>query len=362
MKFISAFDSFKGCLSAADACHAAAQGLLSSYPDAEVLELPLSDGGEGLVNCVRQRLTVHTVTITAHGPQMEPLQATYVLSADGQTAYMEMAATSGLPLVPQAQRDPTRTTTYGVGDMIADAIGRGCTQIVMGIGGSATNDGGQGMIRALQDRGMIGTGRDYGRIIDPRLQQCQIRVACDVSNPLCGPMGASHIFGPQKGATPQQVLWLDEQLRQFAQRTVDVGIATPELQDQPGTGAAGGLGYGLMAYLNAELHSGIDIMLDLLHFDQQIAGATLVLTGEGCSDPQTLMGKVPHGVWRRCQAQDIPVALLSGAIHDPEGTLARHFQIVQSINADDPRSLDLLMLPEVARENLRHTASQLRVF
>lgn len=355
MKVILAFDSFKGCISAAEACEAASEGIREKYPHADIIEIPLSDGGEGLVNGLSIALSntdkaLKPVSIHAHGPLMETRNATYAISCDGTTAYMEMAETSGLPLVPKELRNPMNTTTYGVGEMIADAISQGCTEIVMGIGGSATNDGGQGMIKCLKDKGMLDA---KGHITDQRLKDCNFRIACDVNNPLCGKNGASHIFGPQKGATPEQVITLDNMLHDFAQETVANGIASPDLETYSGTGAAGGLGYGLKAYLKAELLSGIDIILDLVDFDNRIAGADLIITGEGKSDEQTLMGKVPFGVLRRAQAHHIPVALLSGAIQDTNGCLSRHFTSVRSINEHDNRPLEVLMHPDVAKENIR---------
>lgn len=347
-KIVVAFDSFKGCLSAEVACQTAAEAIRSSHPSTQVIEIPMSDGGEGLVHAVKGYMSaVHdvqlqSICLRAHGPLMEPVTAEYIISADGRTAYMEMASTCGLPLVPIDRRNPMLTTTYGVGELIADAIGRGVEQIIMGIGGSATNDGGEGMIQALYELG-----------IDPDTQKVKITVACDVTNPLCGPNGASAVFAPQKGATPAMVQLLDTRLREFAERTIAAGKATPAMMDYPGAGAAGGLGFGLMAYLHAELKSGIDILLDIVGFDQQLNETDWVLTGEGKSDEQTLMGKVPHGLLKRCQKADVPIILLSGAIEDPHGQLAQAFHQVASINANDHRPLAELMRPDVAKQNLQ---------
>lgn len=344
MKIIVAFDSFKGCMTAVEACDAAGSAIRQILPEAEVVEIALSDGGEGLVQSVLGARgddeDLQMVECRAHGPLMEPMVARYALSADGMTAYMEMAETSGLPLVPVDKRNPMKTTTYGVGDMIVDAKSRGCKEIIMGIGGSATCDGGKGMLRCLRERlgGLDGLPH--------------ITVACDVSNPLYGPNGAAYVFAPQKGATEEQVLLLDEELRAFARETERLGIASEALCNYPGAGAAGGLGYGLMAYLHAELKSGIDIILDITRFDSHISGASLVITGEGKSDFQTLMGKVPHGVLKRCKLQGIPVCLMSGAIDDRDGMLAKSFERVVSINEGDDRPLDVLILNNVARENL----------
>lgn len=343
-KIILSFDSFKGCISAEESCHCAAHAVKSIFREADVRCVPLSDGGEGLVKSVTSALgkdELKMVSVDAHGPLMEKIKAKYAIAADGSVAYMEMAETSGLPLVPMEKRNPMLTTTYGVGDMILDAWKRGCKEIVMGIGGSATCDGGRGMLKCLMSE-----LKDLSVLP-------HITVACDVNNPLYGENGAAYIFAPQKGATPSQVVLLDEQLRAFARETETAGIATPELCEYPGTGAAGGLGYGLIAYLKAELKSGIDIILDINHFDDTIKDADLVITGEGKSDAQTLMGKVPHGVLKRCKSRGIPVWLISGCIEDADGKLGREFNFVGCINEGDSRPLNVLMKKEVALDNMK---------
>lgn len=343
-KVVLAFDSFKGCISATEACEACAQGVREAWQNAVVVQVPLSDGGEGLVECVRRMLPTRSVAVEVHGPLMDMVEAEYAISADGKTAYMEMAAASGLTLVPPERRNPLKATTYGVGEMIADAEKRGCREIVMGIGGSATCDGGRGMVEALKDC----------RSLD---MDCQVIAACDVNNPLFGKNGAAYVFAPQKGATPEQVETLDGRLRAFAKATEQAGRATPELAFSSGAGAAGGLGYALLAYLNANLHSGIDIMLDIVGFDAAIKDADLVITGEGKSDEQTLMGKVPYGVLKRCRKANIPVWLLSGMIDDATGRLAESFDLVRSINEGDTRPLSVLMQPNVAKQNLKESVS-----
>lgn len=347
MKIVVAFDSFKGCLSASEVCHAASVAIKQVLPNAEVIEVPLSDGGEGMVQSVLQVTdNLHEVTCRAHGPLMEELKVTYLLSSDGQTAFMEMAAAAGLPLVPEEKRNPMLTTTYGVGDMLMDAVRRGCSRIIMGIGGSATCDGGRGMLQCLREH-------------DANLDDCKILVACDVNNPLFGENGAAYVFAPQKGATPEQVIELDHQLRLFAKEAEDAGIATPSLAKCPGAGAAGGLGYGLMAYLGAELQSGIDLLLNITRFDDLIKGADLVITGEGKSDVQTMMGKVPQGVLSRARRQGVPVCLMSGAIEDADGVLSQHFDSVCCINEGDDRPLSVLMQSDVAKQNLAKTIEKL---
>ena len=343
---IVAFDSFKGCISAREACDAATEGIHSVCPDINVVQLPLSDGGEGLVECVKRLLPTVDVSLTVHGPLMQKVACEYAMSLDGKTAYMEMAAASGLTLVPEEKRNPLNTTTYGVGEMIADAIDRGCESIVMGIGGSATCDAGEGMLRALEDSGH-------------RHTECKFTVACDVTNPLYGEQGAAYVFAPQKGATPEQVKMLDQRLRAFAYKTEKDGIATADMANYPGAGAAGGLGYAFLSYLNAKLQSGIDIILDIAGFDEMLKDADIVITGEGKSDAQTLMGKVPDGVRKRCISAGVETWLLSGAIDDPESALSRHFSKVQSINENDSRSLAQLLMPEVAKENLRNMVKRM---
>lgn len=347
MTIVLAFDSYKGCMSAAEACHATAEGIRKWRPETRIVEIPLSDGGEGLVSCVQQLCPTLPVRVRAHGPLMEPIDAIYALSGDGKTAYMEMAATSGLPLVPPDKRNPLLTTTYGVGEMLADAARRGCREIVMGIGGSATCDGGKGMLQALRDAEI-----DFSSLP-------HITVACDVSNPLYGPNGAAFVYAPQKGATPEQVALLDEQLRQFAHETEEAGWASAKLAMTPGAGAAGGLGYGLLAYLGATLCSGIDIMLDIAGFNEKIKEADLVVTGEGKSDNQTLMGKLPHGILKRCRKENVPVWLLSGQIKDETHLLTQNFRLAESINRNDFRPLSVLMQPDVARRNLSATIERL---
>ncbi len=351
MNILIAFDSFKGCMTADEACDSAGDGALGALPSSQVRCMPLSDGGEGLVQCVRRMKDVQLVTIHAHGPLMEQVEATYAISDDGVTAYMEMASTSGLPLVPMDKRNPLNTTTYGVGDLLIDATRRGCRHVIMGIGGSATCDGGKGMIQCLRDNGF-----DMSADAMPR-----ITVACDVTNPLYGENGAAYVFAPQKGATPEQVVALDNRLRAFAEETEECGNATRELALCPGTGAAGGLGYGLVAYLSAELRSGIDIVLDICNFDEAVNGADIIITGEGKSDSQTLMGKVPQGVLKR--AGNTPVFLVSGAIEDKDMLLSVGFASVTSINEGDARPLDVLLKNEVAKQNMvRHVKNVLHTF
>lgn len=360
MKIICAFDSFKGCMTAKEACRAAADGLSERYQldhsqtesEVEIVCLPMSDGGEGLVECIVRAVGARMVSTKVHDPLMEVIVAEYAIANDGKTAYMEMAAASGLTLVPKERRNPMLTTTFGTGELILDAQARGCERIVMGIGGSATCDGGKGMIECLADHLPLCTIGENSRPLE-------IVVASDVSNPLYGANGAAYIFAPQKGATPQQVELLDRRLRDFARESEERGIALPDLAQQEGAGAAGGLGYGLMAYLGANMQSGIDFVLDTIGFDELIKGADSILTGEGRSDKQTLMGKVPMGILRRAKRMGIPVHLLSGAIEDADELLAAGFASTRSINDGDCRPLDTLMQKEVALANMKRTAQEI---
>ncbi|MBV9616411.1 MAG: glycerate kinase, partial [Ktedonobacteraceae bacterium] len=274
MRVVIAPQSLKGSLTAAEAGRAIAYGVQSIYPDAEISIVPIADGGEGtvqaLVDATGGTLVQHEVT----GPLGEPVTASFGLLGNGQTAAIEMASCAGLPLVPPERRDPRITTTYGVGELIAAALEQSCTHLLIGIGGSATNDGGAGMAQALGAHLMTAEGNEIARggaalstlahidpsILDERLRACKVEVACDVTNPLCGPMGASAIYGPQKGATPQMVAELDAALAQYAH------IIEQDLhrivKDIPGAGAAGGLGAGLIAFLNAELRPGAQIVLE----------------------------------------------------------------------------------------------------
>lgn len=356
MKIVCAFDSFKGCMTAKEACRAAADGLRECKAhdvcESEIVCLPMSDGGEGMVECIAHAVGARIVRVAVHGPLMDLIETEYAVSPDGETAYMEMAAASGLTLVPKEKRNPMLTTTYGVGEMILDAVRKGCKRIVMGIGGSATCDGGKGMIECLAEHLPLHTNGTENEAVE-------IIIASDVSNPLYGENGAAYIFAPQKGATDEQVELLDRRLRDFAHETETRGIAQPDLANRPGAGAAGGLGYGLMAYLGAKLYSGIDIVLDTINFDELIKGADLILTGEGESDKQTLMGKVPIGILRRAKQQAIPVHLFSGSIADADNLLDAGFASLHSINENDERPLNILMQKDVALANMKRTAQEI---
>lgn len=341
MKVVVAFDSFKGCLTAVEACETAREAILSVRPGAEVVTMPLSDGGEGMVEALHHLPHVRRVCARVHDPLMRECEAEYLVSDDA-TAYMEVAAACGLTLVEPEKRNPMTASSHCVGEMILDAAKRGCRKIVIGLGGSATCDGGRGLVEVLEESGY-----------DFRSPTLQIEVACDVQNPLYGENGAACVFAPQKGATPQQLPILDRQLRDFALETERRGLATPADADIPGAGAAGGLGYALMTYMGARMRSGIEMMLELLHFDEALKGADVVFTGEGRSDRQTLMGKVAYGVLSASSRRGVPVHLVSGAVEDEASLLEAGFSSVRSINDGDPRPLSVLMQKEVAKEHLR---------
>jgi len=326
VKIVVCPDSFKECASAAKVAAAIAQGCRVARPDAEVLELPLADGGEGTVSALVAATGGQFLTCRVTGPLGEPVEARYGLLGDGHTAVIEMAAASGLERVPPGRRDPRVTTTHGTGELVRDALEHGAQSLLLGIGGSATNDGGSGLAAALGVRFLNRDGHelppgglalaDLASIdltgLDPRLAGVDVRVACDVDNPLLGPRGASHVYGPQKGATPEIVEQLDAALANYAD-VVEAAFGK-SIRDLPGAGAAGGLGFGLVAFCGASLSSGIDLVLDAVQFESHLEGADLVITGEGRLDEQTLQGKTISGVLRRAQSAGVPVVALAGAV------------------------------------------------
>ncbi len=323
MKIVIASDSYKGSNTSMKVAEAIERGLKKVTADLDVVKIPVADGGEGLVQALvpdEKRWVYRTVT----GPMGQPVNAFYGL-LDDSVAVLEMASASGLPLV-EGNKDPRLATTFGTGELIRDAVERGCTTLYIGIGGSATNDGGTGMARALGARFLDSGGEEIeaaGGNLDrietvdlsgmlPGLKNVTIEVACDVDNPLCGEQGASAVYGPQKGATPEMVKLLDNNLAHLA----DVMTKTcgRELSEIPGAGAAGGLGFGLMAFCGAQLKSGIDLVLDSLQFDRALEGASLVITGEGKIDGQSVRGKVPVGIAARAKKKGLPVLAICGDI------------------------------------------------
>ena len=338
-RVVVAPDSYKGSLTAASVCDALEKGLRRVDPVIDVVKVPMADGGEGTVQSLVDATGGRIIDISVTGPLGEPVNAFFGILGDGVTAAIEMASASGLPLVPQERRDPRVTTTKGTGELIAEAFAAGCRRFIIGIGGSATNDGGAGMAQALGARILDDAGREIGpggaelaRVasvdvsgIRPELRACKFTVACDVDNPLTGPRGASAVYGPQKGATPDVVKELDAALAGYAEVVArDLGLELREVRDVPGAGAAGGLGAGLMAFLGASLQRGVEIVVDTVGLRDKMQGADLVITGEGRTDFQTLFGKTPMGVAQVAMDLGIPVVIVSGSIADDARGLYEH--------------------------------------
>lgn len=367
MKTVIACDSFKGSLDSLAAGRAAAAGVLRGFAGADVAALAVADGGEGTVEALVSGLDGRFVECTVSGPLGEPVKARYGLSRDGLTAVMEMSAASGLTLVAPGRRNPLLASTLGTGQMIADALERGCTNIVMGIGGSATNDGGMGMLAALgavfsDAAGDVlepcGAALERVAAVDltrfsPDALRTRFNVACDVDNPLCGQRGASAVFGPQKGADEAMVRRLDAGLANYA-RAMAAAVGADHSADR-GAGAAGGLGFALAACLGARLKPGIDLVLDTIGFDDVIDGADLVITGEGRMDAQTVMGKTPLGVLRRAASRGIPVVALAGSVDEAQALLEAGFLAVLPVVAG-PCTLERAMDAATAKENIARTA------
>lgn len=336
MKIVIAPDSYKESLSALDVATAIETGFREIYPHAEYVKVPVADGGEGTVEAMVAATQGHIVQVSVTGPLGEPVNAFYGLSGDMRCAYIEMAAASGLESVPPTRRNPLLTTSWGTGELIRHALDAGVSQIIIGIGGSATNDGGAGMAQALGAK-LLSDGQQQiapgggaletlARIdlseLDPRLADCRIDVACDVTNPLTGPQGASAVFGPQKGATAAMIERLDRGLQHFAQiidRDLDIDVLSLE-----GGGAAGGMGAALYAFCGANLRPGIEIVTDALGLADLVADADLVITGEGRIDSQTIHGKVPVGVAKVAKRFNVPVIGIAGSLTADVGVVHQH--------------------------------------
>ena len=375
-KIIVAIDSFKGCLASAEANRAAVEGILARMPEAEVLSIPVSDGGEGWLEAFRSptptpspvgRGTSPTPPLTSgegnptptlpsregvlvevevRDPLMRHISAPYLVMGD--TAVIEIAKASGLTLLNEEERNPMIATSYGTGQLVADAVRRGCRHIIVGLGGSATSDCGIGMLRAIIDNfAKHGSWDDVHE-----LDAVRFTIATDVTNPLCGENGAAYVFAPQKGATQEVVLLLDARAKRFAE--VSARHFGYDCQNEPGAGAAGGLGYAFLQYMNAERQSGIDLLFDTIGFDRLLDDASLVITGEGASDRQTLMGKVPYGILQRAKAHQVPVALIAGRIEDRQELLNAGFSQVVCINPPNLPAEEA-MKPETAKRNIFDT-------
>ena len=370
MKVVVAIDSFKGSLSSMEAGTAVAEGIYRADKDAEVTVRPLADGGEGTVEALTAGMNGRIESVKVTGPLGNTVEASYGIIAETKTAIIEMAAAAGITLLAEKDRNPLYTTTYGVGELMQDAMKKGCRNFIVGIGGSATNDGGVGMLQALGYDFMDADGKQvpYGakglalieKITDdrvvPELKECHFKVACDVANPLCGEQGCSAVFGPQKGATPSMIAEMDEWLARYAALTKEKYPQSD--RNKPGTGAAGGLGFAFLSYTNAALDSGVKIILEETKLEEHIKSADIVITGEGRLDSQTIMGKAPIGVARMAKQYGKKVLAFSGCVTEDAVLCNRHgidafFPILRSVT-----TLEEAMSPEKARENLAATVEQ----
>ena len=360
-KWILMPDSFKGTMSSLEVCQRMREALLRHVPDAEVISIPVADGGEGSVDAFLTAMGGHRGEVSCTGPDFQKITGFYGLLADEYTAVIEMAAAAGLPLM-EGKLCAEDATTYGVGELILAAIRDGAKRIILGLGGSATNDGGCGCAAALGVRFLDGTGEEYipvGGTLDrlyhidmsqrsPLLDGVEIVAMCDVDNPLCGPSGASAVFGPQKGADPEMVTILDRNLRHLSEVIrQDLGR---EIANIPGTGAAGGMGAGVMAFLDSRLQMGIEIVLDTVNFDDLLPGTTAVLTGEGRIDGQSLRGKVVIGIAHRARRAGVPVVAVVGDV--VPGAEGAYQEGVTAIVSTNRRAVPWEVARETAREDL----------
>jgi len=370
MKVIVAIDSFKGSLSSLEAGEAAKKGILKAIPEADVVVRPLADGGEGTVEALTIGMNGKLITVNVTGPLGEKVDCVYGILEKSKTAIIEMSGAAGITLVPKADRNPLNTTTYGVGEVIKDAISKGCRHFIVGIGGSATNDGGIGMLQALgygmldKDGNQVPFGarglKEIERITDdqviPELKECTFRVACDVTNPLCGEFGCSAVFGPQKGADPTMIIQMDKWLGNYAKLTSEK-YAKADVK-YPGTGAAGGLGFAFLSYTNAVLESGIKIILEEIKLEDYVKDADIVVTGEGRLDGQTVFGKAPIGVSKLAKKYSKPVIAFSGSATKEANVCNEHgidafFPILRKV-----QTLEEAMDSKNAEENMVSAATQ----
>ena len=369
MKVVIAIDSLKGSLSSVEAGTAIKEGILNVC-DANIIVKALADGGEGTVEALLAGMQGKEISVEVTGPLGEKVTCVYGILNESKTAIIEMAGAAGIKLVPNELLNPLNTSTYGVGEVIKDAIARGCRKFIIGIGGSATNDGGIGMLEALGFRFYD----EEGRVVGPEgkelvniaglsiegaikeLKECRFRIACDVHNPLCGPVGAAHVFGPQKGATPEIIEILDKGLEKYAK--VVKNILGKDMDTVPGAGAAGGLGYAFVTFLDGKLESGINIILDEIKLEDDIKDADFVITGEGKLDFQTSMGKAPIGVAKLAKKYGKKVIAFAGGTTDDaikcnEEGVDAYFSILQL-----PMTVEAAMEYEMARKNLTSAATQ----
>ncbi|MGB5555920.1 MAG: glycerate kinase [Flavobacteriaceae bacterium] len=349
MKFVLAPDKFKGSLTGFEICDAIENGLRKVFSDAEILKMPLADGGDGTIEVVKHYLNAETIKLTVNNPLFHPVEASYLFSKDTKIAYIEMAEASGLKLLKVHERNCKSATSLGTGELIADALEKGAKEIILGIGGSATNDAAMGMAVALgfvfldeNNKPLLPVGSSLNHVrkistsgVDPRLKNVRVKVACDVTNPFYGKEGAAFVYAEQKGATKEEISMLDEGLRNFAKIIKEQYFI--DVQHMPGAGAAGGMGAGTMIFLNATLTSGIDLIKEMVNFDAQIKNADWILTGEGKLDGQTLSGKTINGVLTSAKHQGIKVAAFCGAIDLSEAN-AKELGIsyIEAISKDMP--------------------------
>lgn len=372
VKIVIAPDGFKGCLAAREVCEALARGLHEADPELEVIKVPIADGGDGTTEALVSATDGCLVEARVSGPLGAPVSATLGILGDARTAVIEMAQASGLALLPPARRNPLLTSSYGTGQLIQEGLDRGCRQFIVGLGGSATNEGGAGLAQALgvrfldeEDREIHrATGQALGQIaridvsgLDPRVGESRFRVACDVKNPLHGPQGATYVYGPQKGATSEMVEELDAGLRHFAE-LIRTSLGK-EVADIPGAGAAGGLGAGLMAFCEATLEPGADIVLEVVGLRELAQDADLLITGEGRLDDQTAFGKGPWAVAQLGRELNIPVVAIAGAVICSPGELTDWGLLAAWSCCPGPESLEEAMQPEVARRQLHRAGYNL---
>ncbi len=369
-KIIIAPDSFKGSLTSTEVANAIEEAIVKVYPNCETVKTPIADGGEGTMDTLVCALGGEKVNVNVHDPLMRPIEVEYGLVNEPKTAIIEMASASGITLLHKNEQNPSTTTTFGTGEIIKDALKRGCRSFLIGIGGSATNDAGTGMLRALGYRFLDkngketnGTGASLQAIcsidcsaILPELKESEFKIACDVNNPFSGENGAAYVYAPQKGASEQMIKELDEGMENFrklieAERKIDLNTIE-------GAGAAGGLGGGFVAFLNAELKSGIDMILEAVNFEKHLQDANLVITGEGKLDKQTAMGKAASGILDAASEHNVPVIAIGGSVEDIETLNNRGFVSLFSI-VPYPISLDKAIEKNEARKNIVQTTEQI---
>lgn len=369
-KVILAFDTFKGSAHSIDIAQATARAVSKQFPACEIVSFPIADGGEGSTAAICSALQVEYTNCLVHDALMNPIEVSYAITQDGTTAILEMASCCGLPLIAPDKRNPLLTTTFGVGELVNDALRKGCRSFIMGIGGSATNDAGIGMmaalgIRFLNEDGeeLIPCGESLSKIhhidesqLNPLLKETHFTIICDVNNPFCGINGAAYVYAPQKGATPQMVRELDHGLCHYAQ--ILYQQKQMDITHLQGAGAAGGMGGGLLPFLHAVLKPGIETILDILHFRESLIGADLVLTGEGKLDAQTTMGKALGGILEIANKEQIPVVALGGTIESVSQLNELGFTAVFSIQ-QGPISLEDAMKQDTALTNIETTITQI---